>query len=412
MHKTSPFTDVQTAIEEIRAGRMVVVVDDEDRENEGDLTMAAEMITPEAINFMAKYGRGLICLAMTPERLDYLRLRPMSAQNPARFGTAFTESIDALCRGVTTGISARDRAETILCALDPQARPSDRGRPGHVVPLRAQKRGVLVRAGQTEASVDLTRLAGLTPAGVICEIMNNDGTMARVPDLINFCKEHELRMITVAELIRYRMAHERYVYRKGDAVLPTEFGEFSMIAYASDLDGDSHVALVQGDLSSSDAPVLVRMHTRCLAGDVFHSSSCECASYIRASLRRIADEGRGALIYLHQNALGFAFESSHGADKLQFHHEEKNPGSSSEQCRRTQREVGVGAQILLDLNLRRIRLLTDHPRRIAALEGYGIEIVEHSPISHIEARTFGSLEEDVLVEANYAPHARGVSVLL
>lgn len=412
MHRTSPFTDVQTAIEEIRAGRMVVVVDDEDRENEGDLTMAAEMITPEAINFMAKYGRGLICLAMTPERLDYLRLRPMSAQNTARFGTAFTESIDALCRGVTTGISARDRAETILCAIDPQARPSDLGRPGHVFPLRAQKRGVLVRAGQTEASVDLTRLAGLTPAGVICEIMNDDGTMARVPDLINFCKEHELRMITVAELIRYRMARERYVYRKGDAVLQTEFGEFSMIAYASDLDGESHVALVQGDLSSSDPPVLVRMHTRCLAGDVFHSSSCECASYIRASLRRIADEGRGALIYLHQNELGFAFESCHGADKLQFHHEDKNPCSSSEQCRRTQREVGVGAQILLDLNLRRIRLLTDHPRRIATLEGYGIEIVEHSPISLIETRTFGSLEEDVLVEANYASHARAVSVLL
>jgi 3,4-dihydroxy 2-butanone 4-phosphate synthase / GTP cyclohydrolase II len=411
MQRNSPFTDVQTAIEEIRAGRMVVVVDDEDRENEGDLTMAAERITPEAINFMAKHGRGLICLAMTPERLDYLGLQPMSAQNTARFGTAFTESIDALGRGVTTGISAYDRAETILCAIDPQARPSDLGRPGHVFPLRAQNGGVLVRAGQTEASVDLTRLAGLTPAGVICEIMNDDGTMARVPNLIDFCKEHQLKMITVAELIRYRMAHERYVYRKGDAVLPTEFGEFKMIAYGSVLDRESHVALVHGDLSRSDEPVLVRMHTRCLAGDVFHASSCECASYIRASLQRIAGEGRGALIYLHQNSLGFAFENIHGDDTLQFHHEEKNL-ASAEHRRRIQREVGVGAQILLDLNLRRIRLLTDHPRRVAALEGYGIEIVEHNPISAIETPAFGSSEEDVLVEANYLPRACDASVLL
>lgn len=407
MHTNSPFTDTQTAIEEIRAGRMVVVVDDEDRENEGDLTMAAEMITPEAINFMAKYGRGLICLAMTPERLDYLRLQPMSAQNTARFGTAFTESIDALVRGVTTGISACDRAETIRCAIDPQARPSDLGRPGHVFPLRAQNGGVLVRAGQTEASVDLTRLAGLTPAGVICEIMNDDGTMARVPDLIEFCKEHELKMITVAELIRYRMAHERYIYRKGEAVLPTEFGEFSMIAYGSDLDGESHVALVRGDISHSDEPALVRMHTHCFAGDVFHASSCECASYIHTSLQRIADEGRGALIYLHQNSLGFSFENVHGADRVQFHREEESL-ASPERRRRIQREVGVGAQILLDLNLRRIRLLTNHPRRVAALEGYGIEIVEHSPISAIETSAFGSLEEDVLVDANYS-QAYGVS---
>jgi 3,4-dihydroxy 2-butanone 4-phosphate synthase/GTP cyclohydrolase II len=400
MHASSPFTDVQTAIEEIRAGRMVVVVDDEDRENEGDLTMAADMITPEAINFMAKHGRGLICLAMTPERLDYLRLQPMSSQNTARFGTAFTESIDALGRGVTTGISAYDRAETILCAIDPQARPSDLGRPGHIFPLRAQPGGVLVRAGQTEASVDLTRLAGLTPAGVICEIMNDDGTMARVPQLVDFCKEHQLKMITVAELIRYRMAHERYISRKGDALLSTEFGEFSMIAYGSDLDGESHVALVHGDLSPSDEPILVRMHSRCLAGDVFQASSCECASYIRASLQRIADAGRGALIYLHQNSLGFAFENVRGADKLQFHREE-NHLPNPEHRRRVQREVGVGAQILLDLNLRRILLLTDHPRRIAALEGYGIEIVGHRRLSAIEPHALDPEEEEVLVEANY-----------
>ncbi|MGB6192771.1 MAG: 3,4-dihydroxy-2-butanone-4-phosphate synthase [Terracidiphilus sp.] len=411
MHTHSPFTDVPTAIEEIRAGRMVVVVDDEDRENEGDLTVAAEKITPEAINFMAKHGRGLICLAMTPERLDYLHLQPMSAQNTARFGTAFTESIDALSRGVTTGISAYDRAETILCAIDPQARPSDLGRPGHVFPLRAQNGGVLVRAGQTEASVDLARLAGLTPAGVICEVMKDDGTMARVPDLIDFCKEHGLKMITVAELIRYRMAHERCVHRKGDAVLPTEFGDFSMIAYGSDLDGESHVALVYGDLRRSDEPALVRMHTRCLAGDVFHASSCKCASYIRASLRRITDEGRGALIYLHQNSLGFALENIHAVNKLRFHREEKDL-VSPEHRRRIQREVGVGAQILLDLNLRRIRLLTDHPRRIAALEGYGIEIVEHSPISATDDHVSDSLEQDVLIETSSLSGACGASALL
>lgn len=410
MDKNSPFTDVQTAIEEIRAGRMVVVVDDEDRENEGDLTMAAERITPEAINFMAKYGRGLICLAMTAERLDYLRLPPMSIQNTARFGTAFTESIDALGRGVTTGISAYDRAETIQCAIDPQARPSDLGRPGHVFPLRAQNGGVLVRAGQTEASVDLTRLAGLTPAGVICEIMNDDGSMARVPDLIAFCRNHELKMITIAELIRYRMIQERCVHRKGEAALSTEFGEFSIIAYGSDLDEESHVALVRGDLSRSDAPVLVRMHTHCLAGDVFRATSCECASYIRASLRRIADDGLGALIYLHQNSLGLAFENAHGTDKLRFHREEKDL-LSPEHRRHVQREVGIGAQILLDLGLRRIRLLTDHPRRIAALEGYGIEIVEHCRISAIQSTTFVPSEEDALVEANYAPHACAMSAL-
>jgi 3,4-dihydroxy 2-butanone 4-phosphate synthase/GTP cyclohydrolase II len=411
MHRNYPFTDVPTAIEEIRAGRMVVVVDDEDRENEGDLTMAAERITPEAINFMARYGRGLICLAMTAERLDCLHLLPMSMQNTARFGTAFTESIDALGRGVTTGISAYDRAETIRCAIDPQARPSDLGRPGHVFPLRAQNGGVLVRAGQTEASVDLTRLAGLTPAGVICEIMNDDGTMARVPNLIEFCKEHDLKMITVAELIRYRMVHERYIHRKGEAILPTEFGDFSMIAYGSDLDGESHVALVRGDFGRSKTPVLVRMHTHCLAGDVFRASSCECSSYIRASLQRIADEGHGAMIYLHQNSLGFAFENVDGIDKLRFHREEKDL-AIPEYRRHIQREVGIGAQILLDLGLRRIRLLTDHPRRIAALEGYGIEIVEYCPISGMEDPDFVSSEEDVLVQANYGPRVLGMPALL
>lgn len=380
MTLSSPFTDVSSAVEEIRAGRMVVVVDDEDRENEGDLTMAAEKITPEAVNFMAKYGRGLICLTMTPERLDSLQLPPMTQQNTARFGTAFTESIDALGRGVTTGISAHDRAETILCAIDPATQPSELGRPGHVFPLRAQNGGVLVRAGQTEASVDLARMAGLSPAGVICEIMKDDGTMARVTDLIEFCAEHGLKMITVAELIRYRMTHERYIHRRGAGVLQTSLGEFSAIAYVSDLDQESHVALVHGDVAGSDKPVLVRMHAHCLAGDVFNASSCECASNIRTSLQKIASEGVGALIYLHQNSLGFSLVNVYGAEIMEFRHEERIL-TALERERTTQRQIGVGAQILLDLNLRRIRLITNHPRRMAALEGYGIEIVEHIPIS-------------------------------
>jgi 3,4-dihydroxy 2-butanone 4-phosphate synthase/GTP cyclohydrolase II len=395
MTGTFPFTDITSAVEEIRAGRMVVVVDDEDRENEGDLTMAAERITPEAVNFMAKYGRGLICLAMTPERLDYLRLQPMSAQNTARFGTAFTESIDALGRGVTTGISTYDRAETILCAIDPMTHHSELGRPGHVFPLRAQNGGVLVRAGQTEASVDLARLAGLAPAGVICEIMKDDGTMARVPDLIAFCKEHGLKMITVAELIRFRMAHERHIHRRGAVMLPTSYGEFSMIAYGSDLDQDSHLALVHGDVACSDKPVLVRMHTHCLAGDVFHASSCECASNIRSSLKRISSEGVGAVIYLHQNSLGFSLEKVDGVDSLRFHIEDREQATLEHQ-RTTQREIGIGAQILLDLNIRRIRLLTNHPRRVAALEGYGIEIVEHIPIPVVKTGDFDLREGEAV----------------
>src|SRR6202023_3626796 len=267
-----PFTDVPTAIEEIRAGRMIVVVDDEDWENEGDWTMAAEKITPEAINFMAKYGRGLICLAMTAERLDHLRIGPMTRENTSPYGRAFYESVEAR-EGVTTGISAHDRARTIQVAIDPASRAADLVRPGHVFPLCARKGGVLVRAGQTEASVDLARMAGMIPAGVICEIMNEDGTMARVPQLVEFCKQHNLKMLTVADLIRYRMQHERYVRRVAEAVLPTRYGEFRMIAYSSDVDHDQHVALVRGDLENGGAP-LVRVHSHCLTGDVFGSISC------------------------------------------------------------------------------------------------------------------------------------------
>ena len=380
MPKGSLFCDVETALEEIRAGRMIVVIDDEDRENEGDLTMAAEKITPEAINFMAKYGRGLICLAMTEERLDYLRLPPMSAENTSNFGTAFTESIDAR-DGVTTGISAYDRSRTIQVAIDPATRPNDLARPGHTFPLRARKGGVLVRAGQTEASVDLARLAELVPAGVICEIMNDDGTMARVPQLAEFCRSHDLKMLTVAELIRYRMAHERYVRRVTEALVPTAYGEFRMIAYESEINGDSHIAMVKGDVEQAgDDPVLVRMHAHCLVGDVFGATWCGCRDAIDGAMRRIAEEGRGALIYLHQTSKGYSVEKLGDKLTLQFHHEQRLP-TLPESQRRTQREIGIGAQILSDLNLKRIRLLTNHPRKVAGLEGFGIEIVEQVPVS-------------------------------
>jgi len=380
MAPNSPFTDVPAAIEEIRTGRMIVIVDDEDRENEGDLMLAAEKVTPDAINFMAKYGRGLICLTLTEERLEHLRIGPMSAENTSNYGTAFCEAIDARF-GVTTGISAYDRARTILVAIDPATRPSDLARPGHVFPLRARKGGVLVRAGQTEASVDLARMAGLVPAGIICEIMREDGTMARVPDLIDFSKQHQMKMLTVAEVIRYRMQHERYVHRVGEALVSTRYGEFRVIAYESEVDGgDSHLALVRGDIDKGNEPVLVRMHSHCLIGDVFGSAGCDCRATLEGALEVIAAEGRGALIYLHQSAKGFAVEKVGDRSLISFHHERKSP-SLSESERRTQREIGLGAQILSDLNLRRIRLLTNHPRRLAALEGFEIEVVENVPVA-------------------------------
>src|SRR5438309_152484 len=329
------FTDVPTAIEEIRAGRMIVVVDDEDRENEGDLTMAAEKITPEAINFMARFGRGLICLAMTAERLDHLRIGPMTRENTSPYGTAFYESVEAR-EGVTTGISAHDRARTIQVAIDPASGASDLVRPGHVFPLCARKGGVLVRAG------------------VICEIMNEDGSMARVPDLAEFCQKHGLKMMTVAELIRYRMQHERHVVRVGEAMLPTRYGEFRMIAYESHLDRESHVALVKGDVENATGPVLVRMHAHCLAGDVFGGALCDCQKVLDGSLDAIAQQGAGALIYLHQSSKGFSVDE---AQRLVFHREERKPGTAAHQSK-TQRDIGVGAQILSDLNLRQIRLLT------------------------------------------------------
>jgi 3,4-dihydroxy 2-butanone 4-phosphate synthase/GTP cyclohydrolase II len=389
MAPQSAFTDVPTAIEDIREGRMIVVVDDEDRENEGDLTLAAEKVTPEAINFMAKYGRGLVCLALTEERLDHLRIGPMTAENTSNYGTAFCEAIDAR-DGVTTGISTYDRARTIQVAIDPATRPSDLARPGHVFPLRARKGGVLVRAGQTEASVDLARMAGLVPAGIICEIMKDDGTMARVPDLIEFCLLHNMKMVTVADLIRYRMQNERYVHRVGEALITTGHGEFRLIAYESEVDGgDSHIALIRGDIENSQQPVLVRMHSHCVLGDVFGSTGCDCHATIEGSMAAIASEGRGALIYLHQTSRGFTVERVGDRTALTFHRDRTLP-SLPESERKTQREIGIGAQILSDLNLRRIRLLTNHPRRVVALEGFGIEIVEQVAIpqqsSKIETR--------------------------
>ncbi len=380
MRSRPPFTNVLTAIDEIRAGRMIVIVDDEDRENEGDLMLAAEKVTPEAINFMAKHGRGLVCLTLTEERLDHLRIGPMSAENTSTYGTAFCEAIDART-GVTTGISAYDRARTILVAIDPATRPSDLARPGHVFPLRARKGGVLVRAGQTEASVDLARMAGMVPAGIICEIMREDGTMARVPDLVDFCKEHEMKMLTVAELIRYRMQHERYVNRVGEALVNTRYGEFRVIAYESEVDGgDSHLALVRGDIDKADEPVLVRMHTHCLIGDVFGSAGCDCRATLEGALDAIAREGRGALVYLHQSAKGFSVEKVGEKRAISFH-KDRMSATQPESQRNIQREIGLGAQILSDLNLRRIRLLTNHPRRLAALEGFDIEIVEQVPVA-------------------------------
>ena len=381
----SVFADVEEAVAQIRAGRMVIVVDDEDRENEGDLTLAAEHVTPEAINFMAKYGRGLICLTLTEERADYLRLPPMTSENTSRFGTAFTESIEAR-EGVTTGISAADRAHTIRVAIDPKSTANDLARPGHVFPLRSRRGGVLVRAGQTEASVDLARMAGMIPAGVICEVMNEDGTMARVPDLTRFCAEHGLKMVTVAALIRYRLQHERYIHRAGEATLSTPYGEFRIIAYESEVDGtESHVALVYGEGlgdTPADEPVLVRVHAHCLAGDVFGASTCDCRAMVDNSLRMIAEAGRGALVYLHNGARGFGIDRTVGSattpNRLVLHRDPnaRHPEDEAHRVQKTLRQVGLGGQILSDLGIRRIRLLTNTKTHVPALQGFGIEIVE------------------------------------
>jgi 3,4-dihydroxy 2-butanone 4-phosphate synthase/GTP cyclohydrolase II len=380
--ETKPFSSVESAIAEFRAGRIIVVVDDEDRENEGDLTLAAEFVTPEAINFMAKFGRGLICLTLTEERADYLRLGPMTQDNTSRFGTAFTETIEAR-EGVTTGISAADRAHTIRVAIDPASTAQDLARPGHVFPLRARKGGVLVRAGQTEASVDLARMAGLIPAGVICEIMNDDGSMARVPDLVQFCQHHGLLMVTVADLIRYRLQHERYLHRIAEGTLPTAHGDFRMIAYENEVDGgESHVALVFGDVTAEES-IPVRVHTHSLAEDVFGLAGSDNRAVIEDSLRIISQAGRGALIYLHNGTRGFGIDRSVDPHRILFSRDQRvrERGERSEaNSQRTLRQVGLGAQILSDLGIRKICLLTNTPTHVPALQGFGIEIVRQIPV--------------------------------
>ena len=377
-----PFVSIPVAIEEVRAGRILVVVDDEDRENEGDLTIAAEKVTPEIINFMATHGRGLICLALTAERCDYLRLPLITPQNTSTFGTAFCESIDAR-DGVTTGISATDRTRTIRTAIDPATRPADLARPGHVFPLRAREGGVLVRAGQTEASVDLARLAGMVPAGVICEIMNPDGSMARVPELEQYCARHGLKMTSVAELIRYRMKHEQYIHRRAEGCIETEFGEFRTVAYASEINPEMHLALIRGEPAGREK-VLVRMHSHCAYGDIFGSTYCDCQKLVRESLRKIAEEGLGVLVYLHQTGPGFRIEKdAEGRNRMVSHARDFMHYAGAAGQRQLQHESGIGAQILSDLGLHTIRLLTNHPRKIVALEGFGIEIVEQVPVTEV-----------------------------
>jgi 3,4-dihydroxy 2-butanone 4-phosphate synthase/GTP cyclohydrolase II len=357
-----PFSSIPEAVEDFRAGRMLVIVDDEDRENEGDLTIAAEKVTAGVINFMAKHARGLICLSLSAEICDALHLPQMSSRNTSRFGTAFTESIEA-AEGVTTGISAADRARTIQVAIDPSSRPTDLARPGHVFPLRAREGGVLVRAGQTEAVVDLARLAGLRPGGVICEIMNDDGSMARVPHLKEFCERHNLKMISVADLIRYRLQNERFVQRQSEGCLRTEFADFKTIVYASTIVPEMHLALVHGEIAGRE-DILVRMHSHCTYGDVFGSVECQCQRVLRKSLELIAAEGAGVLVYLHQTGPGFRNHSFGTPDGQ----------------KRLQHESGIGAQILSDLGLHTIRLLTNHPRKVVGLDAYGIEIVEQVPV--------------------------------
>jgi 3,4-dihydroxy 2-butanone 4-phosphate synthase / GTP cyclohydrolase II len=383
-----PFATIEEAIEDVRQGRMVVVVDDENRENEGDLTLAAQFATPEAINFMAKEGRGLICLALSPERCDELGLDLMAAKNESAFETPFTVTIEAR-HGVTTGISAADRARTIQVAIDPRSGPREIVQPGHVFPLKSRPGGVLERTGQTEAGVDLARLAGLNPAAVICEVMNDDGTMARVPDLAGYCARHGLRMITVADLIAYRRRHDRLIERVVSTNLPTAFGDFEAVGYRSLVDEKHHVALIKGEVTGQP-DVLVRVHSECLTGDVFHSLRCDCGEQLESALSMIEREGQGVLLYLSQEGRGIGLLNKLRAYRLQEDGLDTVEANERLGLPADLRDYGIGAQILVDLGLSSIRILTNNPKKIRGMEGYGLSVsaqipIEHAPNAHNEA---------------------------
>jgi 3,4-dihydroxy 2-butanone 4-phosphate synthase / GTP cyclohydrolase II len=378
--RDSPFSTIEEAIEDVRDGKMVVICDAEDRENEGDLMLAAQFATPDAINFMAKEARGLICLALSPERCDELGLNLMAAKNESRFETAFTVAIEAR-EGVTTGISAHDRARTIQVAIDPASGPADVVQPGHIFPLKAKSGGVLERTGQTEAAVDLARLAGLNPSGVICEVMNDDGTMARVPDLERYCARHDLKMITVADLISYRRRNDKLVERVVETSLPTDLGDFTAVGFRSLVDAKHHVALVKGDVAGQE-DVLVRVHSECLTGDVFHSQRCDCGQQLEDALRQIEEEGRGVLLYLAQEGRGIGLLNKLRAYKLQEEGLDTVDANLELGLPADLRDYGIGAQILVDLGLSSIRILTNNPKKIIGLEGYGLRVTDQIRIEH------------------------------